>query len=61
MYAVFPYISTRGCFQDSTHDLMVTRQQLYHSPQGSLSKKNADGREKKVKGSMFNLSVAYFR
>jgi hypothetical protein len=40
---------------------MVTRQQLYHSPQGSLSKKNADGREKKVKGSMFNLSVAYFR
>jgi hypothetical protein len=29
MYAAFLYISARGCFQDLTHDLMVTRQQLY--------------------------------
>jgi hypothetical protein len=25
MYAIFPYICARGCFQDLTHDLMVTR------------------------------------
>jgi hypothetical protein len=29
LYTAFSYISTRGCFHDLTHDLMVTRQQLY--------------------------------
>jgi hypothetical protein len=26
----FPCIFVKGCFQDLTHDLMVTRQQLYN-------------------------------
>jgi hypothetical protein len=35
MYTTFPCISARGCFQD-THDLMVTRQQLYRCTRAPL-------------------------
>jgi hypothetical protein len=37
MYVVFPCISARGYFQDLTHDLMVTRQQLYHCTRATSS------------------------
>jgi hypothetical protein len=36
MYAAFPYISARDCFHDLTHDIIVTRQQLYHCTNAPL-------------------------
>jgi hypothetical protein len=38
MHIVFPCISTRGCFQGLTHDLMVIRKQLYRCTRSSLQK-----------------------